>query len=168
MESVTLCVLNNDTVPGTKMVAGKLCWICWMDGWMGGEWGLLDAQSGRNSGNRDQNEKRCNAIGQWLIRFSTSRKEMGWKPYEKLPSAKQQCNSLVSWERTEFIPDMGWVWWPGPVRAVLTAVKTSLVLAGEWCGWHAAEKRGLLVGGKGPSLAYKSSLFDEFGCGGRN
>lgn len=31
---------------------------------MGGEWGLLDAQSGRNSGNRDQNEKRCNAIGQ--------------------------------------------------------------------------------------------------------
>lgn len=89
MELVISFILSISTVPGTKLVADKFCWVldrC-IDGKMDG-WEVLEAQL-EGTEKKDWKGKRWDALGQWLMTFNLGREGLVLEAlFKKLPSAK--------------------------------------------------------------------------------
>lgn len=94
MESVPSLYPEHQQAPGTKVVAGKFCCVCVDDGCMDGGWGLLNA-SLEGTEESDWNEKRWDALGQWLMTFSPAREESGLEDLGK--NCHLQNKNLSPW-----------------------------------------------------------------------
>lgn len=93
---IHFCVLSINTVPGTKLMAGKFCSVSrcmggWVDGWMG----TAASAAGRSRGKRDWKEKRQDALGQWLMKFYSCREGLGLEA--SLKSSHLQSRNLTLW-----------------------------------------------------------------------